>query len=181
MKVHFCPNCNNYSRKKKDIYHLKETCYDGCSKPFICDADMAPIIKFLNNHGYITKYSCIGHASENYSQAYITFATTYDTVAEAAEKAGLDVEYTKQVLVYDEKIDEKYEMFIVPGVVQSINGIHEKDPDGNEYIMPIIEDLGMTMTIRFIANGYGEEVDMKAIKRHHEILTKFILLCENLK
>ena len=42
---------------------------------FECDDAMAPIIAKLNKKGYITQYSCAGHAAENskYTQPYISF------------------------------------------------------------------------------------------------------------
>lgn len=108
MKLWYCPHCNDYADIGKHCIRHRVDCDKKDSGMIKLDADMAPLIRELNLHGYKTVYSCSGHARENYTTSYIMFDKVYKDIKQAAIIAGLEYE---ECDIYVDSDETKYHEF----------------------------------------------------------------------
>lgn len=172
MKLWYCPYCNDYADIGRKTIRHKVDCEKKDSGMIKLDADMAPLIRVLNMHGYKTLYSCSGHAKENYTTSYIMFDKVYKDVRQAAIIAGLEYE---ECDIYVDSNGTKYYEF---------RASNKKSPE-----IMMLGDIKLTKTGEVLCivrcNDYDvleyplyETYDLNSLARHNNILEKYLIFIE---
>lgn len=170
MKLWYCPHCNDYANIGRKTIRHKVDCEKKDSGMIKLDADMAPLIRVLNMHGYKTLYSCSGHAKENYTTSYIMFDKVYKDVKQAAIIAGL--EYEECDIYIDSSNGTKYHF----------RSSNKKSPETMMWDNVKLTKTGVLCIVR--CNDYVfedplyETYNLDSLTRHKNILDKYLRFIE---
>lgn len=184
MKLYYCKVCNEFAVEKKLIAHkTQHTVFENghLKDPvFEIDHDLAIVMQNLARKNYKVIGYGMANADTKFNYAYMEFIIPYYGIQLAAESAGL------QIFLYDNFIYKDQE------TGEYVNGKLSK----TEEILPFVpgmapksdkdklEDFGLIKTTSMVVYFYDEKIqpdepNIEALKRYHELLTKFILLAEN--
>lgn len=171
MKVWYCPHCNEYLGVGKKVIRHRKDCEKKTAGMVELDADMAPIIKTLNQHGYKTIYSCIGHAYDNYTSSYILFDKVYNDVKQAAMISGLK---------YGENMAFRWKD---TGEIEYMVTNEEKVDDISDWLSEKVDMSNITCSkicaVRCNIDGdMYSSFNLDSVKRHRDILDKYIKFTE---